>query len=313
MSSHPFAWSTADIPDQTGRTHLVTGASSGLGLETTQRLLDAGATVIAAVRNPEKTRANLRDHPRTGVLEIRHLDLADLNSVRSFACELTKDHSHLDVLVANAGLWTRTRELSPEQVELTLATNHLGHFALTGLLLPLLSKGTDPRVITVSSNLYRKGKLGPTLDDLTASTKWSQNGSYATSKTANLLFAVELDRYLRANRSPIRSLAVHPGMAGTPIHGNAPLLQRSVVAAVSLLLSRPVATGALPLLYGATSPDISPDRLLGFGLLARDQRLRYETILSPADDKDLAARLWQTSENLTGVRFPTTSTRSIQR
>lgn len=248
MPDRPFTWTLTDLPDQTGRTHLVTGASSGLGLETTGRLLDAGATVIGAVRDPDKARAALADHPSTGNVDIRRLDLADLKSVRAFARDLTRDHTHLDVLVANAGLWTRTRELSPEGVELTLATNHLGHYALIGPLLPLLEQGTDPRVVTVSSNLYKKGKVGPALDDLAASKNWSQTSAYSTSKAANLLFAVELDRRLRAHSSPVRSIAIHPGMAGTPIHANAPLIQRGVVAGIALLSSRPVATGVLPLL-----------------------------------------------------------------
>lgn len=304
MIDHPFTWTTTDLPDQTGRTHLVTGASSGLGLETAQRLLNAGATVIAAVRNPNKTRATFENHPHIDNLDIRHLDLADLDSVRAFAADLGRDLTQLDVLVANAGLWTRTRELSTEGVELTLATNHLGHYALTGHLLPLLSQGTDPRVVTVTSNLYRRGRLGAALEDPTMATKWTQNSSYATSKTANLLFALELDRRLRAHRSPIRSIAVHPGMAATPIHSNAPLIQRCASSVAALLFSRPAEIAALPLIYGATTPDIHTDRLLGFGLLARDQRLRYEPILSPADDQDLATQLWKTSEELTGLRIP---------
>ncbi|MEI4747807.1 SDR family NAD(P)-dependent oxidoreductase [Rhodococcus erythropolis] len=304
MIDRPFTWTTANLPDQTGRTHLVTGASSGLGLETALRLLNAGATVIAAVRNPDKTRATFADHRHIDNLDIRRLDLADLDSVRTFAADLGRDLTHLDVLVANAGLWTRTRKLSTEGVELTLATNHLGHYALTGHLLPLLSQGTDPRVVTVTSNLYRRGKLGPSLEDPAMATNWTQNSSYATSKTANLLFALELDRRLRTHRSPVRSIAVHPGMAATPIHGNAPLIQRCASSVAALLFSRPAEIGALPLIYGATSPDIRTDRLLGFGLLARDQRLRHEPILSPADDQDLAARLWQTSEEITGVRIP---------
>ncbi|GAF47488.1 oxidoreductase [Rhodococcus wratislaviensis] len=311
MRDRPFTWSTADIPDQTGRTHVVTGASSGLGLETTRRLLDAGATVVAAVRSPDKARAALADHPRADHLDVRRLDLADLDSVRTFSNDLARDHSHLDVLVANAGLWTRTRELNPEGVELTLATNHLGHYALTGLLLPLLAQGTDARVVIVSSNLYRAGKVGPALDDLAGSADWSQNKAYATSKTANLLFAAELDRRLHAHGSPVRSVAVHPGMTSTPLHSNAPVIQRAVVAAVALLLSRPAATGALPLLYGATSPDVRTDRFLGFGLLGRDNRLRHQPVRNPAGDRELATRLWKSSEELTGVHFPTTTTHSM--
>jgi NAD(P)-dependent dehydrogenase (short-subunit alcohol dehydrogenase family) len=298
----PTTWTFADIPDQTGRTVVVTGASSGLGLVAAGQLAAHGATVLMAVRDVDKgarVAAGLR-----GDVEVHHLDLADLDSVRRFAGTLHDAGRTIDVLLNNAGIGARRRVLTAQGQESTFATNHLGHFALTGLLLDLFRPGHDPRVVTVSSNLYRRTRTGIDFDDLTAARSYSPGRAYIRSKLANLLFGLELDRRLRAAGSEVRSFLAHPGMARTPMNqeqgGRA---ERAFVAVVGSLIARTAEQGTLPLLFAATSPDAETGVFLGPGLRKSDTRVHFAAPVAPATDRDLAARLWSVSQDLTGVAY----------
>ncbi|GGM42514.1 SDR family NAD(P)-dependent oxidoreductase [Dactylosporangium sucinum] len=290
-------WSVADLGDQTGRTFVVTGASSGLGVAITRHLAARGARVIMAVRDTGKgdlVRGRLRaEHPRAD-LEVRHVDLLDLDTVRRFADGVTPD-----VLVNNGGIGTVPRRLSPQGVESQLATNHLGHFALTGLLLDRLTAGRDPAVVTVASGLYRLGRLD--LDDLAAERRYSPGGAYATSKLANVLFGLELDRRLRAAGSPVRSLLAHPGMAKTDLDRSAPPSARVVGTLLGLVLRQPIDDAVTPILYAATETSAPTGRHIGPGRPLRRARPTFETFSGAATDPDLATRLWSRSAELTGV------------
>ncbi|MFK0099341.1 oxidoreductase [Streptomyces sp. NPDC091040] len=299
-------WTAEHIPDQTGRVFVVTGANSGLGLATTRALARRGGHVILAVRDEAKGRhaaAGLTAAQPDARLEVRRIDLADLDSVRAFAEKLHADHARLDVLVNNAGVMAPPRTLSPQGHEVQFAANHLGHFALTGRLLDLLSAGTDPRVVTVSSPNHRKAHLY--FDDLTGERRYSPMGYYNQSKLANAVFGHELHRRLTEAGSPVRSLLAHPGYTATGLQTGGP------VALVSLMfgrvlkpLAQPPAQGALPQLYAATEPGAEGGEFTGpdgRGEL-RGAPTRVE-LAAAAADAATGRRLWEVSEEATGVRF----------
>jgi NAD(P)-dependent dehydrogenase (short-subunit alcohol dehydrogenase family) len=295
-------WSTADIPDQSGRTAIVTGANSGLGFATARHLALHGAHVVLAVRSEDKGRravAKIRAEAPKADVEVRLVDLADLDSVRAFAAAY---EDGLDLLVDNAGIMCPPRRLSPQGHESQFAANHLGHFALTGLLLDRLRSGSDPRVVVVSSLAHGRGRIR--FEDLTGAQQYSPYKFYAQSKLANLLFAAELDRRLRAAGSPVRSLAAHPGLASTDLvqsyPGPLPLVGRLVMP----LICQPAELGALPQLYAATDPRAEGGQYIGPD--GRNERKGRPVVVSPARpgrDLDAARRLWDLSEELTGVRY----------
>ncbi|MGY1792901.1 oxidoreductase [Geodermatophilus sp. SYSU D00525] len=290
-------WTTADVPDQTGRTAVVTGATSGLGLATARALAERGARVVLAVRDPargESAAAGL-----AGDVEVRRLDLADLASVRAFADGWS---GPLDVLVNNAGIMMVPEGRTADGFELQLGTNHLGHFALTNLLLPHV---TD-RVVTLSSGAHRMGAID--LDDLNwERRRYSAERAYGQSKLANLLFTLELQRRLTAAGSPVRALAAHPGWSATNLQGRT---GNRLKDAFALLGNRVVAQsaeqGALPTLFAATTdlPGGSYAGPDGLGELRGYPTLVGRT--AAASDPDLATRLWTASARLTGVDFPAT-------
>ncbi|MFB7910961.1 oxidoreductase [Kitasatospora sp. NPDC056076] len=301
----PQAWNADRIPDQTGRLFVVTGASSGLGLATARALAHRGGRVVLAVRDEAKGRrvaAEITAERPGASLEVRRLDLADLDSVRAFAERLRSDGLRPDVLVNNAGVLAPPRTLSAQGHELQFAANHLGHFALTGLLLDLLAGGTDPRVVTVSSANHRQGRFH--FDDLTGERGYSPMGRYNQSKLANAVFGRELHRRLTAADSPVRSLLAHPGYAATGI-------QAGSVGPVKLLfgrLLRPLAQtpdrGALPQLFAATAPDALGGQFIGPGGMGELRGAPKVVRLAPrATDAEAARRLWELSERLTDVRF----------
>ncbi|MFC4062598.1 SDR family NAD(P)-dependent oxidoreductase [Planomonospora corallina] len=292
-------WSVADLGDQTGRTFVVTGSSSGLGAEITRHLAARGGRVIMAVRDTakgERVRDRLRAADPGADLDVRHLDLLDLRTVRRFADDLRADGVVVDSLVNNGGIGTVPHRLSPEGVESQLATNHLGHYALTGLLLDRMAEGGA--VVTVASGLYRMGRLD--LDDLAAERRYSPGGAYAASKLANVLFGLELDRRLRAAGSPVRSLVAHPGMARTGLSREAALLPRAVQSALGFFFRLPIGAAVAPILYAATEPAALTGRHIGPGR-PRRPRPTFETFTGAAADTALAARLWDRSRLLTGV------------
>ncbi|MFC1434541.1 oxidoreductase [Streptacidiphilus sp. N1-3] len=282
------------LPDLSGRTVVVTGASSGLGAVTARELAGAGARVVLAVRDPAKGQA-VADGIE-GETEVRPLDLGDLASVRAFA----KDWSGpLDVLVNNAGIMAVPQGRTADGFELQIGTNHLGHFALTLLLLPRL---TD-RVVTVASGLSRTGRID--LDDLNwERRRYRPMGAYGQSKLANLLFTVELQRRLSAAGSPVRALSAHPGVAATDLDRHLGGLQgRMVRLMFPFIAQKRPEFGALPTLYAATAPDLPGDSYLGPDGRGGG-RPRVEKRTARDSDPAVARGLWELSEKLTQVRYP---------
>ncbi|WP_214405110.1 SDR family NAD(P)-dependent oxidoreductase [Pseudonocardia lacus] len=291
---------------------VVTGASSGLGLAATRELARRGNAVVLAVRDPAKGAAVRRDllaELPAADLDVHRLDLGDLDSVRAFADAVLADGRPIDALLNNAGIGGGRRTLSPQGNELVFATNHLGHFALTGLLLPRLATGTDPRVVTVSSALYRLGRID--FADLTAATRYSQPRAYVGSKLANALFGLELERRLRALDSPVRSLLAHPGTARTAMPTSAPTAAaRTVGRLFGLLMGRSADSGAAPLVHAVVA-DLPGATMVGPGPRRGPARPEVEPIRRPADDPDLARRLWEVSAELTGVQPAAPTTRAL--
>ncbi|MEJ0028672.1 MAG: SDR family oxidoreductase [Rhizomicrobium sp.] len=297
-------WTAADIPDLSGRYAVVTG-TGGLGYETALELARHGAEIVLAGRNPAKgaqSVAKISAAAPGAKVVFEALDLADLKSVAAFAARMNAQGRPLDLLVNNAGVMAfPTRRETVDGFEMQFGTNHLGHFALTARLLPLLRGARHPRVVTVSSHAHYIGRIR--FDDLQAVRRYSPNRAYGQSKLANLLFALELQRRSDAKGWNILSDAAHPGGAATELIPNGPGTG-GWMAATSKWLLQPAADGALPQLFAATSPDAKPSAYYGpqkfFGLngppgLARLSRR--------ARDPEVAARLWDVSEKLTGASF----------
>ncbi|MGY0235287.1 oxidoreductase [Longispora urticae] len=293
-------WNVAHIPHQAGRTIVVTGANSGLGYATTRELARRGGHLIMAVRNVaagQAARAALLAEVPDAAVEVRHLDLADLDSVRAFAGAVER----VDTLVNNAGIMMPPRTLTRQGHELQFGTNHLGHFALTGLLLDRLRAGGDGRVVTVSSSLHRRGAIH--WDDLTGERRYSPAGYYAQSKFANVLFGLELDRRLRAAGDGVRSVLAHPGYTDTNLHSTGPTGVLNVVARIgSGLFAQDAAAGALSQLYAASDPGAVGGEFIGPG--GPGEMRGYPKVVRPVSsalDEGAARRLWALSEELTGV------------
>ncbi|SDM71313.1 oxidoreductase [Allokutzneria albata] len=292
-------WTAEQIPDQEGRTFVVTGANSGLGYETARALAAKGARVVLTARNAERGRAALAkirvEYPNAD-LELASLDLADLDSVRAFAAGLDEP---VDVLVNNAGVMMPPRTLTKQGFESQFATNHLGHFALTGLLLERLRS----RVVTVTSGLHRRGTIQ--FDDLTGSRVYSPVDAYAQSKLANVLFALELDRRFRAAGSSVVSAYAHPGYSATNLQSSGPTgLLNLLMKPANLLVAQSAEQGALPQLYAATAEDVSGGDFFGPDGLGemRGYPKRVQPV-SGATDPETARKLWEVSEELTGVSY----------
>ncbi len=288
-------WTAADLPSQEGRVFIITGANSGIGLPTARALGKAGAHVVLAVRDVAKGETAAASVP--GDREVRHLDLADLASVRAFAEAWQGD---IDVLINNAGVMRTPERRTVDGFELQVGTNHLGHFALTNLLLPQL---TD-RVVTVSSNAHRGGSIS--LDDLNWQRRRYQRwGAYQQSKLANLLFTLELERRLTAANSPVRALAAHPGYAATNLQFRSERgLEDRVMGLSNRLFAQSDEAGAWPTLFAA-SQDLPGGGYVGPDGLAEQRG--HPTLVgrtSAASDVEMAKRLWALSEELTGVQFP---------
>jgi NAD(P)-dependent dehydrogenase (short-subunit alcohol dehydrogenase family) len=303
-------WTAAAIPDLDGRRVVVTGANSGLGLQTSLAMARRRAAVVLAVRDASRgatAKGVIRREVPTADVEVRELDLADLSSVRAFAARWD---GGLDILVNNAGVMAIPRRTTPDGFEAQFGTNHLGHFALTGLLLPALLERPGARVVTVSSGAAQMGFLR--FDDLQGERLYLRWGAYAQSKLANLHFAFELDRRAKAYGLDLISVAAHPGYADTNLQANSSAgnpLKAQAFAVLNRVFAQSDADGALPQLYAATMPDVQGGEYYGpSGLFGT--RGRPAKVAPPwqARDKAAAARLWDRSEDLTGVRFldPTT-------
>ncbi len=303
-------WTAADIPDQQGRTIVVTGATSGLGLESATALARAGARVLMAARNAEKAervRAEVAAAASGPMPEVVTLDLADLGSVRAAAAEIAERAPRLDVLMNNAGVMALPKATTADGFEVQIGTNHLGPFALTGLLLPVLLAADGGRVVTTSSGAHKAGRIR--WDDLQGERRHQRWLAYSQSKLANLLFAYELDRRARSAKTALASVAAHPGYASTHLQAAGAELSGSRIGvrmwdAVNRVAAQPAAVGALPQLYAATMADVRGGEYFGpAGLFEmRGAPIRVESTTRSRSRED-ASRLWAVSEELTGVTY----------
>ena len=299
-------WTAAQIKDQSGRSFVVTGANSGLGFETARQLAAHGAKVVLAGRSEVKgldAVDRVKAASPEALVEFRMLDLADLDSVRAFAAAVTSDPITVDVLVNNAGVMFPPRALTRQGFESQFATNHLGHFALTGLLFETIRRGRDARVVTVTSLEHRGGSIH--FDDLTGERSYSPRAFYQQSKFANVLFGLELDRRVRAAGIPVRSVLAHPGWADTNLQSSGPTgVMKKLMRVGNRLLAQSAEMGALSELYAASDPAAESGRFYGPGGFAE---LRgHPTEVQPAasaKNEETARRLWELSEELTGVTF----------
>jgi NAD(P)-dependent dehydrogenase (short-subunit alcohol dehydrogenase family) len=294
------AWTFDSIPDQSGRTAIVTGANTGIGLETARMLALKGADVVLACRSVEKAEAaatRIRDEKPKGRVSVAALDLSDLESVKSFAESFAKAHARLDLLVLNAGVMVPPLSRTKQGFELQIGTNHLGHFALTGRLMPLVLATAGARVVVVSSGVHHMGKID------FADLSWEKRSyspwmAYSQSKLANLLFALELQRRLPSG-SDVRVTAAHPGWTATD-------LQRTAASArfFNPMFAMSPDRGALPTLRAATDPSASGGTYWGpQGLTEMNGPPGPARINGKAKDASVAARLFEESEKLTGVTF----------
>ncbi len=303
-------WTADDVGDQRGRIAVVTGATSGLGLQTAKVLAEHGSAVVVAGRDPGKATAAadvIRSAAPGAQVETAELDLASLESVRKAAADLTARFPRLDLLINNAGVMMSPYGLTADGFELQVGTNHLGHFALTGLLLPALLGVRGSRVVTVSSNGHRAGRMD--FDNLLSSRHYSRTGAYGRSKLANLMFTYELQRRLSAAGANTIALAAHPGTARTDLTRHLTPLANTVMAprlaALNSWWVQDAAAGALPTLRAATDPAAiggtyyGPDgflQLTGYPVVVRSSARSHKG--------EAQRRLWAESERLTGVSYP---------
>ena len=293
-----------DVPDQSGRVFLVTGANSGLGYAAAKVLAGRGARVLMGCRSKDKAEAAMADiravYPGAD-LRFISLDLGNLESVRA-AANLVEKEPRLDVLINNAGIMMPPLEQTDDGFESQFGVNHLGTFALTGLLLDKLSEGRDPRIVITSSMAHRSGRID--FDDINAEKSYSRWGRYAMSKLANLLHMYELDRRLRAAGSPVVAVACHPGVADTELARNFPGFMVSLFRPVSSLFMNSAAQGAWPTLAAATAGQVESGQYFGpsrkgewVGPAREVQPRKIARVIEPAK------KLWDLSEEMTGVRY----------
>ena len=298
--SNKRKWTEQDMPDMIGKVAIVTGANTGIGYEAARALAQKGATVILACRNLDKANAAAEQIKATrpsGTPVVMQLDLGDLESVREFVAAFRADYQQLDLLINNAGVMMPPYSKTPQGFELQFGVNHMGHFALTGLLLDLILQSPGSRIVTVSSSGHRYGRMN--FDDLNSENDYSPMRAYAQSKLANLLFTYELQRKLKAAGHSTLATACHPGWTRTD-------LQRHTLffRIMNPLVSQRPPMGALPTLYAAMADDIEGGEYVGPRRLGG---LRgYPKIASSSDrshDKEAATRLWKVSEDMTGVVY----------
>jgi NAD(P)-dependent dehydrogenase (short-subunit alcohol dehydrogenase family) len=299
-------WTEQHIPDQQGRVAVVTGANTGLGFETARMLAEHGAAVVLAVRDVDKGRqaaARIR-----GDVTVQALDLTSLDSIRSAAADLRATHPRIDLLINNAGVMYTPKQTTADGFELQFGTNHLGHFALTGLLLDRLLPVPGSRVVTVSSVGHRI-RAAIHFDDLQWERSYSRVAAYGQAKLANLMFTYELQRRLAPHGTTI-AVAAHPGASNTELARNTPAALRVPISWLAPLITQTAEMGALPTLRAATDPAVIGGQYYGPG--GRGEVRGYPKLVSSSPDShDLATqqRLWDVSEELTGVTFPLVMTR----
>ncbi|MEV0159633.1 NAD(P)-dependent dehydrogenase (short-subunit alcohol dehydrogenase family) [Nonomuraea fuscirosea] len=294
-------WTEQHIPDQRGRVAIVTGANTGLGFETARMLAERGATVVMAVRNVEKGKEAAGRIE--GDVAVQALDLTSLDSIRTAAADLRAAHPRIDLLVNNAGVMYTPRQTTADGFELQFGTNHLGHFALTGLLLDRLLPVPGSRVVTVSSTGHRI-RAAIHFDDLQWERSYSRTAAYGQSKLANLMFTYELQRRLAPHGTTI-AVAAHPGVSNTELARYTPAAFRLPLTWLAPLLTQNADMGALPTLRAATDPAVTGGQYYGPG--NRGEITGYPKLVtsSPGShDQAVQRRLWTVSEDLTGVTFP---------
>jgi NAD(P)-dependent dehydrogenase (short-subunit alcohol dehydrogenase family) len=296
-------WTTTDIPDQTGRTAVITGANTGLGYETAAALAAKGAHVVLAVRNIDKGKdaaERITTASPDASVALQELDLSSLASIRAAAEQLKSNYDTIDLLINNAGVMMTPKSLTKDGVELQFGTNHLGHFALTGLLIDRILSVPGSRVVTVSSGGHRIGRIR--FDDLQSERRYSRLGAYGQSKLANLMFTYELQRRLTGTRTI--AAAAHPGVSKSELGRNASLPLRLLFGPFELT-AQSTDMGALPTLRAATDPSVLGGQYYGpDGIL---EMRGYPKVVSSNDrshDLDAQRRLWTVSGELTGVTYP---------
>lgn len=303
-------WTAEDIPDLEGTKVIVTGANSGLGFEASKMFADSNAEVIMACRSIEKAKEAKEDIEKqieNAELEVRKLDLADLESVQDFAEEFKANHEELDILCNNAGIMAIPREETKDGFEKQLGVNHLGHFALTAKLFPSLKKAEKATVVNQSSGLHKRGKIN--FGDLMHEEKYSPHQAYADSKLANLLFTYELERKIKEKDLPIRSVACHPGYAATNLQkrsaeksGNK--IKKYTMAAMNRVLAQSAEVGALPMIYAAVAEDVDGGDYIGpNGLMNMRGHPEKQESSKASQSKETAEKLWNVSEELTEIDF----------
>jgi NAD(P)-dependent dehydrogenase (short-subunit alcohol dehydrogenase family) len=303
-------WTTNDIPDQHGKTIIVTGANSGIGFEAALALAAKGAQVILAVRSAEKGQTAvtaIRQVYPQATVEVMELDLSDLASVRRFAQAFLARFNQLPVLINNAGVMALPFRKTVDGFEMQFGTNHLGHFALTGLLLPAIITTPGARVVNVSSGVHVAGSIN--FENLNGEKGYERWSAYAQSKLANLLFTYELQRRFAAAGVHAISVGCHPGYAATNLQSAGAKMEGSSLGAqitefMNQIFAQSAAMGALPTLYAATNPDVNGCDYIGprdlFGWRGAPVKMRSS---ARSYDAATAARLWQVSEEFTGVRY----------
>ena len=299
MAAH---WSTTDIPDLTGRVAIVTGANAGLGLEITKGLAGAGATVVMACRNLAKAEAAaelVRAMRPLGTVEVRQLDLASLASVAAFADGFEQSNVRLDILANNAGLMALDRSTTEDGFEMQLGVNHLGHFALTAQLLPMLLATPESRVVSMSSMGHRPGSMH--FDDLMFERhRYQRWGAYFQSKLANLLFTLGLQQRLTTAHASTIAVTAHPGASHTDLGTEGTGVLNRMLEPFGKVFSQSAAQGALPFLRAATEPGVQPGAYYGPRYLVRGHAV-LETPTRRARDAAAADRRWAVSEQLTDL------------
>ena len=300
-------WTAEMMPDQSGRVVVITGANSGLGYESALAFARKGAQVVIASRNTAKgdaARTRILQAVPQADLNVMALDLASLASIRAFADALTQRYDRLDILMNNAGIMAIPRSLTKDGFETQFGVNHLGHFAFTGLLLPLVRATANSRIVTTSSSAAWMGNIQ--FDDLQSQRKYGRWAAYGQSKLANMLFAFELQRRLAASGATTLSASAQPGYAASNLQSTSATISNSGLDRlfywISMGTAQSAAMGALPQLRAATAPDVKGGEFYGPRFFMRGYPVRARAV-KRAYDLDVASRLWQVSEELTGVSY----------
>ncbi len=302
-------WTAEDMPDLEGEKIIVTGANSGLGFEASKEFARKGADVTMACRSIDRgknAKEDIEEEVDEASLQVRKLDLADLESVKEFAEEFKANHEKLDTLCNNAGLMNIPRQETEDGFEKQFGVNHLGHFALTAELFPILEEAEKARIVTQSSGLHEKGSIN--FDDLMKEDKYDPQQAYADSKLANVLFAYELDRKIRREGLEMKSIAVHPGFADTNLQNAEEndnfFLKDLGMKAVSKVFAQSAERGALPMLYASVSENVEGGEYIGPGGFMNFRGLPEKQESSEASySTETAEELWAVSEELTGIDF----------